>query len=91
MVLVPAGPFKMGMDPMPMDQEQREQVNTPKHEVTLDGYWIYKFPVTVKQYKKFIAETQGTKPPPETTGACTANPPLAMSPTSRKLVGFHEP
>ena len=74
MVLVPAGPFKMGMDPMPMDQEQREQLNTPKHEVTLDAYWIYKYPVTVKQYKKFIAGTQGTKPPPGTTGKMPTEP-----------------
>ena len=62
MVLVPAGPFKMGMDPMPMDIEHRKQVNTPKHEVTLDAYWIYKYPVTVKQYKKFIEETKDQKP-----------------------------
>ena len=63
MVLVPAGPFKMGIDPIPMDQENRKQVNTPKHEVTLDAYWIYKYPVTVKQYKKFIADTNGKMPP----------------------------
>jgi formylglycine-generating enzyme required for sulfatase activity len=59
MVLVPAGPFKMGVDPMPTDVEHRKQVNTPKHEVALDAYWIYKYPVTVRQYKKFIAETSG--------------------------------
>ena len=63
MVLVPAGPFKMGIDPIPMDQEQRKQVNTPKHDVTLDAYWIYKYPVTVKQYKNFIADTNGKMPP----------------------------
>ena len=74
MVLVPAGPFKMGVDPMPMDIEKRKQVNTPKHEVTLDAYWIYKYPVTVKQYKKFIAETQGMPPPPETTGKMPPEP-----------------
>lgn len=62
MVLVPAGPFKMGMDPMPMDQEQREQLNTPKHEVTLDGYWIYKYPVTVKQYRKYLEANKEQKP-----------------------------
>ena len=74
MVFVPAGPFKMGIDPIPMDIEKREQFNTPKHEVTLDGYWIYKYPVTVKQYKKFIAETQGAKPAPGTTGKMPDEP-----------------
>ena len=65
MVLVPAGPFKMGMDPMPMDQEQREQVNTPKHEVTLDGYWVYKYPVTVKQYRAYCEATKKQMPKAE--------------------------
>ena len=65
MVLVPAGPFKMGMGPMPMDQEQREQLNTPKHEVTLDGYWIYKYPVTVKQYKAYCEATKKDMPKEE--------------------------
>lgn len=62
MVFVPAGPFKMGINLIPMDQEQRPQVNSPKHEVALDAYWIYKYPVTVKEYKKFIADTNGKMP-----------------------------
>ena len=74
MVLVPAGPFKMGMDPMPMDQEQREQLNTPKHEVTLDGYWIYKYPVTVKQYKQYLEANKDQKPNPNFTGKMPDEP-----------------
>ena len=74
MVFVPAGPFKMGMDPMPMDQEQREQLNTPKHEVTLDGYWIYKYPVTVKQYKQYLKANKDQKPSWFFTGKMPAEP-----------------
>jgi len=74
MVFVPAGPFKMGMDPIPMDQEQREQLNTPKHEVTLDGYWIYKYPVTVKQYKAYLEANKDRKPLQHFTGKMPAEP-----------------
>ena len=74
MVFVPAGPFKMGMDPMPMDQEQHEQMNTPKHEVTLDGYWIYKYPVTVKQYKKYLEANKDRKPFQYFTGQMPEEP-----------------
>jgi len=74
MVLVPAGAFKMGMDPMPMDQEQREQVNTPKHVVTLDGYWIYKYPVTVKQYKQYLEANKDRKPFQHFTGQMPPEP-----------------
>jgi len=74
MVFVPAGPFKMGMDPIPMDQEQRPQYNTPKHEVTLDGYWIYKYPVTVKQYKKYLEANKDRKPYQHFTGKMPEEP-----------------
>ena len=74
MVLVPAGPFTMGVDPMPMDQEQREQLNTPKHEVTLDGYWIYKYPVTVKQYKQYLEANKDRRPFQHFTGKMPEEP-----------------
>jgi len=74
MVLVPAGAFKMGMDPMPMDQEQRKQLNAPKHEVTLDGYWIYKYPVTVKQYRAYLEANKDRKPFQYFTGQMPEEP-----------------
>jgi serine/threonine-protein kinase len=50
LVWVPPGEFTMGSD----DGERREK---PVHRVVLDGYWIYKMPVTVGQYRLFCAAT----------------------------------
>lgn len=50
MVWVPAGEFLMGSE----DGERREK---PSHRVFLDGYWIYKLPVSVGQYRLFCAST----------------------------------
>lgn len=36
----------------------------PQREVHLDGYWIYKYPVTVAQYRTFVSET-GRRMPEE--------------------------
>ena len=44
MVYVPAGPFLMG------EQDIR---NNPRRTLTLDAFWIYKYEVTVAQYRKF--------------------------------------
>ena len=59
MVFVPAGEFLMGSDEGSPDEK-------PVHRVTLDGYWIYRYEVTVAQYRKFCQETgreMPTKPP----------------------------
>ena len=61
MVLVPAGEFMMGADPA-ADSEERKAVNAPKHSVTLEKYWIYKYDVTVAQYRKFCSETGRAMP-----------------------------
>jgi len=37
-------------------------IEGPAHQVTLDGYWIYKNEVTVGQYKQFCAATGRTVP-----------------------------
>lgn len=47
MVYIPAGKFTMGSD-MGDDDEQ------PPHYVHLDGYWIGKYEVTVKQFRIFV-------------------------------------
>lgn len=53
MVYVPAGPFLMGDD---------DWSDNPRHTVTLSGYWMYKTPVTVAQYRKFC-HAKGAKMP----------------------------
>jgi formylglycine-generating enzyme required for sulfatase activity len=53
LVWIPAGEYMMGSE----DGELRER---PVHRVVLDGYWIYKTPVTVAQFRKFYADTGRT-------------------------------
>jgi iron(II)-dependent oxidoreductase len=66
MVWVPAGEFLMGS----MDADIAKLIalrpklraalfddEKPQHKVYLDGYWIYRYTVTVAQYRKFCAET----------------------------------
>ena len=49
MVQIPAGPFVMGLD--------GETDAEPEREVTLDDYWIAKYPVTVAQFRRFVEAT----------------------------------
>ena len=52
MVGVPGGTFIMGsIDGVGYSNEQ------PAHQVTLSGYWIYKYEVTVAQYRVFCTAT----------------------------------
>lgn len=67
LVWVPAGSFAMGTsveevkafiaarNDWSADWFADEQ---PKHQVELSGYWIYKYPVTVAQYRRFCQETK---------------------------------
>jgi len=70
MVLVPGGPFPMGIS-----QEEFVQISlldqklnpvfateTPKRTVQLDPYYIDRYPVTNYQYLKFVEETGHKKP-----------------------------
>ena len=51
MVWVPGGTFTMGSaEGIGYENEH------PAHQVTLPGYWIYKYEVTVAQYRVFCAE-----------------------------------
>jgi sulfatase modifying factor 1 len=56
MVWVPEGEFVMGND----DGLQREK---PLRTVYLDGYWIYKYPVTLEQYAAYCRESGLSLPP----------------------------
>lgn len=59
MVLIPAGPFKMGC--VPGDGECRD-FETPQHTVTLDAFYMDVFEVTVKKYKACVEAGKCTKP-----------------------------
>lgn len=52
MVWAPAGEFLMGSR-----EEDAYRDEQPQRRVCLDGYWIYKHPVTVAQFRRFAAET----------------------------------
>lgn len=71
MVWVPAGSFLMGVSDAEIqvmlnerDDYQLEMFSDerPQHQVTLDGYWIYKYHVTVGQFRKFCQATKREMP-----------------------------
>jgi formylglycine-generating enzyme required for sulfatase activity len=47
---IPGGTFRMG-------SEQFYPEEGPVHHVEVDGFWIERHPVTVRQFKRFVAET----------------------------------
>jgi formylglycine-generating enzyme required for sulfatase activity len=59
MIFIPAGKFWMGSDKK-MDRHADDD-ETPQHEVELPAYYIGKYPVTVRQWKKFIKDLGYTK------------------------------
>lgn len=71
MVWVPAGDFQMGSSAEDIaalckrrDNEKPEWFTDekPKHKVWLDGYWVYKYEVTVAQYRAFCTKTERKMP-----------------------------
>jgi formylglycine-generating enzyme required for sulfatase activity len=54
-VWVPPGPFLMGSDKD--DDPQADDSELPQHEVTLPGYWIGHYPVTVAQCRDFVEKS----------------------------------
>jgi len=50
MVWIPGGTFTMGSDNFYPEE-------APAHQVTVDGFWIDKYPVTNEEFKKFVEET----------------------------------
>jgi formylglycine-generating enzyme len=54
MVWIPGGEFMMGANPT--DQETRPD-ESPRHKVTVDGFWMDQTEVTNAQFRKFIDAT----------------------------------
>jgi formylglycine-generating enzyme required for sulfatase activity len=52
---------------------------TPQSKITLDGYWIYKNPVTVAQYRKFCTGTGRPMPAPPEWGWKDDHPVVDIS------------
>jgi len=61
MVYIPAGQFIMGSRDGGSDEK-------PQRKVHLDGYWMYRHPVTVAQYRRFCRETRRKTPDPPSWG-----------------------
>lgn len=51
MVWIPGGSFRMGSD-------HHYPEESPAHRVTVDGFWIDQFPVTNRQFQRFVKETR---------------------------------
>jgi len=74
MVFIPAGEFTMGSSQTEIDAlvalvkygADLIKAQGPQHKVMLDGYYIYRTPVTVAQYMEFCDETGHAKPPAPT-------------------------
>lgn len=69
MVRVPAGEFIMGGLSGKADA----------HPVVLQEYWIYKYPVTVRQYRRFCEGTKRQMPPPPRWGWINSYPMVNVS------------
>jgi formylglycine-generating enzyme len=50
MVFVPGGSFRMGSD-------RHYSEESPAHQVSVDGFWIDRTPVTNRQFKQFVLAT----------------------------------
>ncbi len=70
MVWVPAGEFIMG-------SKHGWSGDTSERTVYLDGFWMYKFEVTVAQYRKFCKETNREMPATTATWRLRTDYPIA--------------
>ena len=67
---IPPGEFAMGDD---------DQKDNPRRRVYLDGFWLYKVPVTVKQFAGFCAATGRKMPDPPSWGWQEDHPVVNVS------------
>ncbi|MBF0622593.1 MAG: formylglycine-generating enzyme family protein [Magnetococcales bacterium] len=54
-IWVEGGSFMMGS---PDDEQGRQRDEGPVHNVTVDGYWLAKYPVTQAQWRKVMEESE---------------------------------
>jgi formylglycine-generating enzyme required for sulfatase activity len=72
MLLVPAGEFVMGSNDSQIKKLMKQydakiywfNDERPEHEVFLSSFYIDKYPVTNRQYGRFLKETKHPEPPP---------------------------
>jgi formylglycine-generating enzyme len=74
MVWVPAGDFLMGSK-----EDEGATHERPQRKVYLDGYWIYKYPVTVAQYRRFCLATDRSMPHPPGWGWKDVHPMVMVN------------
>lgn len=74
-VEVPAGPFLMGSDQGTDPTSFREE--RPQHSLTLPTFWMARFPVTIGQFRSFVAE-RGYSPVEASSLEGSANHPVAF-------------
>ena len=53
-VPIPAGPFLMGSGKT--NDRQADDNERPQHELTLPGYYLARYPVTVAQFRAFVQD-----------------------------------
>ena len=70
MLWIPPGEFRMG------DEDQKDN---PRHSVYLDGFWMYKTPVTVAQFMRFCTATGRAAPNPPSWGWHDDHPVVNVS------------
>jgi len=87
MVWVPAGDFLMGSTDQQINDWLRSypwhheafESEQPQHRIYLDGYWIYKTEVTVRQYNTFCQATRRQMPDTPDWGWHNDNPIVNVS------------
>lgn len=76
MVWIPAGEFVRGSEDRDKDAGRDEKT---WRAVYLNGYWMYRYPVTVAQYKKFCQATGRKMPPPPPWGWKSDHPMVQVT------------
>ena len=51
MIWIPGGTFRMGSD-------KHYPEEAPAHRVTVDGFWMDRYPVTNRQFREFVKSDQ---------------------------------
>lgn len=95
-VFVPKGFFSMGMSKAnikdattrnPDLTENGYKDEIPNRKVFLDGYWIYKYPVTVAQYQRF-SDASGYKMPSPPSGGWKYDHPIVNITTYEHALAY---